>query len=143
MSSHLSKFHVCQIFFWVVASHAAVPTIPNGVYDQTTITPFTIGSCTGEGAGCSGVYGMSWLSDGRMVLLTSDYQQHGQMPYPGHPRSKVTLLSGLTGGGSVLQRLLFFDPLLLWLLLQIPVQLVEIVIVVTPLRTVTRCDGIP
>ncbi len=101
MSSHLSKFHVCQIFFWVVASHAAVPTIPNGVYDQTTITPFTIGSCTGEGAGCSGVYGMSWLSDGRMVLLTSDYQQHGQMPYPGHPRSKVTLLSGLTGGGSV------------------------------------------
>ena len=68
------------------------------MYDQTVINPMTIGSCSGEGAGCSGVYGMDWLSDGRMVLLTSDYQQHGQMPYPGRPRSKVTLLSGLSGG---------------------------------------------
>jgi hypothetical protein len=84
-------------------SHAAVPKTANGMYDMTTVNPMTIGSCSGENPGCSGVYGMDWLSDGRMVLLTSDFQGHNPRPRDGRARSKVSLVSGLPNGPVTIQ----------------------------------------
>jgi hypothetical protein len=85
------------------AVRSAVPTTVNGMYAQSEITPFSIGTCVGEGPGCSGVYGMDWLSDGRMVLLTSDFQGHNPKPRDARIRSKVTLLSGLPNGPVVVE----------------------------------------
>jgi hypothetical protein len=75
-----------------------MPTTVNGMYDMTTVTPIPIGTCSGEDPGCQGVYGMDWLSDGRMVLLTSDFQGHNPRPRDARARSKVTLVSGLPNG---------------------------------------------
>lgn len=74
------------------AQHPVLPTRPNGMYDMTTWTPVPIGSCTGTNAGCTKVYGFSWMTNGDMVLLTSDYIGQDQKP-ANRARSKVSLIS--------------------------------------------------
>ncbi len=92
---------VTAIFSAITASaqHTAPPTKPNGMYDMTTLTPIPMGTCSGEAVGCTTVYGMDWLSDGRMVLLTSDYIGHGPKP-AARPRSKVSIVSTPIGPSS-------------------------------------------
>jgi hypothetical protein len=76
----------------VSAQHPVQPTRVNGVYDMTTWTPIAIGTCNGTGAGCTKVYGFSWMSDGRMVLLTNDYIGQDQKPI-NRPRAKVSIIT--------------------------------------------------
>ncbi len=89
--------------FFAATANASQPTTPNALFTQTTVTipGTTVGTCSEENTGCVGVYGIDWLSDGRMVLLTNDWStSHGTMPAPGanRPGTKVTLVSGLNGG---------------------------------------------
>jgi hypothetical protein len=80
-----------------LAQHPVPPTTANGMYDMTGSNPIAIGSCTGEGTGCTTVYGFDWLSDGRMVLLTNDYLGHDQKP-ANRARAKVSIISGYPDG---------------------------------------------
>jgi hypothetical protein len=79
------------------AQHPVPPTSVNGVYDMTTSNPVAIGTCSGEGDGCTTVNGMDWLSDGRMVLLTTDRVGHGPKS-AARARSKVSLVAGYPDG---------------------------------------------
>ena len=73
--------------------HPVAPTKVNGMYDMTTWTPVPIGGpCNGTAAGCTKVYGFSWMSDGRMVLLTNDYIGQDQKPI-NRPRAKVSIIT--------------------------------------------------
>lgn len=76
----------------VSAQHAVPPKRVSGTYDMTPWTPMPAGSCSGEGVGCTTVYGFDWLSDGRMVLLTNDYLGHDQKP-ANRARAKVSLVA--------------------------------------------------
>jgi hypothetical protein len=78
------------------AQHPVPPKTNNGMYDQTGWTPIALGSCTGEGVGCTTVYGFDWMSDGRMVLLTNDYIGHDQKP-AARPRAKVSIITNPSG----------------------------------------------
>jgi hypothetical protein len=83
----------------VSAQHAVPPKRVSGTYDMTTWTPVPIGTCSGSGAGCTNVMGFDWLSDGRMVLFTTDYI--GQDTKPGNrPRAKVSIVSTPVGPGA-------------------------------------------
>jgi hypothetical protein len=92
----VSKFATIAVFAVLagsaMAQHAVPPTTENGMYDMTKWTPIALGTCSGEGAGCTTVYGFDWLSDGRMVLLTNDYVGHDQKPAP-RARAKVSLIT--------------------------------------------------
>ncbi len=82
-----------------LAQYPVPPTKPNGMYDMTTWSPIAIGSCSGEGVGCTTMYGFDWLSDGRMVVLTNDYLGHDQKP-ANRPRAKVSIISTPIGPSS-------------------------------------------
>ncbi len=75
-----------------LAQHPVPPTTVNDMYEMTTWTPIPIGSCSGEGVGCTTLYGMDWLSDGRMVLLTNDYLGHDTKP-ANRPKAKVSIIT--------------------------------------------------
>lgn len=85
----------------VTLTHAAKPTAPNALYSQTALTFIPPGTCTGTGTGCAGIMGIDWLSDGRMVVLSTDYQAQGPQPSTNRPASKVTLVSGLLNNGTI------------------------------------------
>ncbi len=84
------------------AQHHVAPTTANGMYDMTTWTPIPIGTCGGTGTGCTKVYGFSWLTDGRMVLLTNDYIGQDQKPN-NRPRAKVSLITNPGTGAATVQ----------------------------------------
>jgi hypothetical protein len=87
-----------------VCSQASKPTnTTNPLYTQTVVSlpNMTVGSCSGNNTGCIGVTGIDWLSDGRMVLLTTDFEGGGETPTTGRTQSRVTLVSGLLNGGTV------------------------------------------
>ncbi len=84
------------------AQHPVLPTKANGVYDMTTWTPIAIGTCNGTGAGCTSVNGFDWLSDGRMVILTTDYLGQDQKPN-NRARSKVSLITNPGSGAATVQ----------------------------------------
>lgn len=90
-------FMVCgatALILTAVSANAARPTTANARYAQSAYVPFSLGSCFSMNPGCAGVYDIDWLSDGRMVLLTSDVVYQGNMPAAGRTGSKVTLLHG-------------------------------------------------
>lgn len=78
------------------------PGTENGMYDMTQWTPLAIGTCRGEGVGCTTVYGFDWLSDGRMVLLTNDYLGHDQKP-ASRPAAKVSIITNPGSGAATVQ----------------------------------------
>ncbi len=69
------------------------------MYDMTTWNPIAMGTCSGEGVGCTTLYGFDWLSDGRMVILTNDYLGHDQKP-ASRSTAKVSIVSTPIGSGS-------------------------------------------
>ena len=84
-----------------VAVHASKPTVTNPLYTQTALTFMPVGTCSGTGTGCSGVMGIDWLSDGRMVVVSTDFEGGGEIPTAPRAASKVTLVSGLLNGGTI------------------------------------------
>ncbi len=97
----LGRMWVCVLVCAWLGAEAARPATPNLRYAMQGYVPIPLGTCSGMNLGCIGVYGIDWLSDGRMVLLTSDAVFQGNMPYPGSARSKVTLLHGFGGQDSL------------------------------------------
>ena len=74
------------------AQHPVPPTTVSGTYDQTNWTPIPIESCFGTGNGCTSVNGFDWLSDGRMVILTTDYLGQDRKPN-NRERSMVSIIT--------------------------------------------------
>lgn len=99
----LKTFSVTAVMMTILATaafaqHPVLPKRVNGVYDMTTWTPIAIGSCNGTGNGCTTVNGFDWLSDGRLVILTTDYLGQDRKPI-NRPRSKVSIITN-PGSGS-------------------------------------------
>lgn len=88
-----------------LAQYPKSPTRENGLYDRTTWSPVPVGgsNCNSStGVPCSRVYGFSWMSDGRMVLLTNDYI--GQDTKPASRRSaKVSIITNPGTGNATVQ----------------------------------------
>lgn len=85
-----------------IAQHPVPPSSVNARYEMSQWTPIPLGSCNGEGAGCTTLYGFDWLSDGRMVMLTNDYLGHDQKP-ASRPRAKVSIITNPGSNAATVQ----------------------------------------
>ena len=96
-------WNVFLISMAVSTLYASKPTVTNPLFTQAAITlpSLGVGTCSGNGAGCNGVMGIDWLSDGRMVVVSTDFEGGGEIPTAPRPGSKVMLVSGLLNGGPI------------------------------------------